>query len=38
MPDAVTPNAAEILVCALVEAVTGEQIERHAEPRLAAAA
>lgn len=36
--NAVTPNAAEILVCALVEAITGEQIERHAEPKTALAA
>jgi DNA (cytosine-5)-methyltransferase 1 len=28
--NAVTPNAAEILVCALVEAITGEEIDRHA--------
>ena len=28
--NAVTPNAAEILVCALVEAITGEELERHA--------
>ncbi|MFI2673186.1 DNA cytosine methyltransferase [Streptomyces albidoflavus] len=28
--NAVTPNAAEVLVCALVEAVTGEELERHA--------
>ncbi|WP_263172936.1 DNA cytosine methyltransferase [Streptomyces sp. SCSIO ZS0520] len=27
--NAVTPNAAEVLVCALVEAVTGEQLSRH---------
>ena len=27
--NAVTPNAAEVLVCALVEAITGEDIERH---------
>jgi DNA (cytosine-5)-methyltransferase 1 len=27
--NAVTPNAAEILVCALVEAITGEEIDRH---------
>ncbi|MFH8926354.1 DNA cytosine methyltransferase [Streptomyces pristinaespiralis] len=27
--NAVTPNAAEILVCALVEAITGEEISRH---------
>jgi len=38
MCDAVTPNAAEVLVCALVEAVTGEQIDRHAEPATALAA
>lgn len=30
--NAVTPNAAEILVCALVEAVTGEDIDRYATP------
>lgn len=30
--NAVTPNAAEVLVCALVEAITGEAIDRHAEP------
>lgn len=30
--NAVTPNVAEILVCALVEAVTGEEIDRHTEP------
>jgi DNA (cytosine-5)-methyltransferase 1 len=30
--NAVTPNAAEVIVCALVEAITGEDIERHAEP------
>lgn len=28
--NAVTPNAAEILLCALVEAVTGEEIDRNA--------
>jgi DNA (cytosine-5)-methyltransferase 1 len=28
--NAVTPNAAEVLVCALVEAITGEEIDRHA--------
>ena len=28
--NAVTPNASEVLVCALVEAITGEDIERHA--------
>ncbi|MFC8583328.1 DNA cytosine methyltransferase [Streptomyces sp. NPDC057217] len=35
--NAVTPNAAEVLVCALVEAITGEELDRHAEPHLAAA-
>ena len=29
--NAVTPNAAEVLVCALVEAVTGEELSRHEE-------
>jgi DNA (cytosine-5)-methyltransferase 1 len=33
--NAVTPNAAEILVCALVEAITGEDIERYAAPAAA---
>lgn len=28
--NAVTPNAAEVLVCALMEAITGEDMERHA--------
>ncbi|KUH38410.1 MULTISPECIES: DNA cytosine methyltransferase [Streptomyces] len=28
--NAVTPNAAEVLVCALVEAITGEDIDRYA--------
>jgi DNA (cytosine-5)-methyltransferase 1 len=27
--NAVTPNAAEVLVCALVEAITGEEIDRY---------
>ena len=36
--NAVTPNAAEVLVCALVEAITGEEIDRYAEPAFAAAA
>ncbi|MCF0086624.1 MULTISPECIES: hypothetical protein [unclassified Streptomyces] len=36
--NAVTPNAAEVLVCALVEAITGEEIERHAVPGLEIAA
>jgi DNA (cytosine-5)-methyltransferase 1 len=30
--NAVTPNAAEVLVCALVEAITGEELDRHAQP------
>ncbi|MER7788578.1 DNA cytosine methyltransferase [Streptomyces sp. NPDC097640] len=30
--NAVTPNAAEVLLCALVEAITGEEISRYAEP------
>ncbi|MFJ3949025.1 DNA cytosine methyltransferase [Streptomyces libani] len=29
--NAVTPNAAEILLCALVEAITGEELARHTE-------
>jgi DNA (cytosine-5)-methyltransferase 1 len=36
--NAVTPNCAEVIVCALVEAITGDDIERHAAPELAAAA
>ena len=36
--NAVTPNAAEILVCALVEAITGEEIDRHTEPAATPAA
>lgn len=35
--NAVTPNAAEVILCALVEAVTGEDIDRHAEPAAVAA-
>lgn len=31
--NAVTPNCAEVIVCALVEAITGEEIDRHAEPQ-----
>lgn len=27
--NAVTPNAAEVLVCALVEAITGEELSRY---------
>jgi DNA (cytosine-5)-methyltransferase 1 len=29
--NAVTPNAAEILLCALVEAITGDELSRHVE-------
>ena len=36
--NAVTPNCAEVIVSALVEAITGEDIERHAEPQTALAA
>jgi DNA (cytosine-5)-methyltransferase 1 len=36
--NAVPPNMAEILVCALVEAITGEDIDRHAQPETALAA
>ncbi|WP_230536430.1 DNA cytosine methyltransferase [Streptomyces sp. OUCMDZ-3434] len=36
--NAVTPNAAEVLVCALVEAITGEELERYAPPAPAAIA
>ncbi|MFD5940222.1 DNA cytosine methyltransferase [Streptomyces griseus] len=36
--NAVTPNAAEIILCALVEAVTGDALERYAEPDMAVAA
>lgn len=36
--NAVTPNAAEVLVCALVEAVTGEELSRHEAPADLAAA
>ncbi|SEO82977.1 DNA cytosine methyltransferase [Actinacidiphila rubida] len=35
--NAVTPNAAEVILCALVEAITGEDIERHAPGRAVAA-
>jgi DNA (cytosine-5)-methyltransferase 1 len=30
--NAVTPNAAEVIICALVEAITGQDIERHTQP------
>jgi len=36
--NAVTPNCAEVIVSALVEAITGEDIERHTAPELAVAA
>jgi DNA (cytosine-5)-methyltransferase 1 len=36
--NAVPPNMAEILICALVEAITGEAIERHTAPETALAA
>lgn len=35
--NAVTPNCAEVIVSALVEAITGEDIERHADEFAAAA-
>ncbi|MDX2813400.1 DNA cytosine methyltransferase [Streptomyces sp. PA03-5A] len=28
--NAVTPNVAEVILCALVECITGEDIDRHA--------
>ena len=31
--NAVTPNCAEVIVAALVEAITGEDIDRHADPQ-----
>ncbi|MET7956365.1 DNA cytosine methyltransferase [Streptomyces sp. NPDC005317] len=31
--NAVTPNAAEVILCALVEAVTGEELDRYADPQ-----
>ncbi|MFE2850629.1 DNA cytosine methyltransferase [Streptomyces lavendulae] len=36
--NAVTPNAAEVILCALVEAISGEELDRHVEPAFAAAA
>lgn len=30
--NAVTPNCAEVIICALVEAITGEEMSRYAEP------
>lgn len=32
--NAVTPNAAEVILCALVEAITGQDIDRYAGPAL----
>ena len=36
--NAVTPNCAEVIVAALVEAITGEDIDRHTTPETALAA
>ncbi|HEY9353736.1 MAG TPA: DNA cytosine methyltransferase [Nocardioides sp.] len=36
--NAVTPNCAEVIVCALAEAISGEDIERHTQPQLGVAA
>jgi DNA (cytosine-5)-methyltransferase 1 len=36
--NAVTPNCAEVIVAALVEAITGEDIDRYAQPETALAA
>lgn len=36
--NAVTPNCAEVIACALVEAITGEEIDRYARPETALAA
>jgi DNA (cytosine-5)-methyltransferase 1 len=36
--NAVTPNAAEVILCALVEAINGEELERYAQPELSIAA
>jgi DNA (cytosine-5)-methyltransferase 1 len=36
--NAVTPNCAEVIVAALVEAITGEELDRHTEPQFEAAA
>ena len=36
--NAVTPNCAEVIACALVEAITGEEIDRYAQSEFAAAA
>jgi DNA (cytosine-5)-methyltransferase 1 len=36
--NAVTPNAAEVILCALTEAISGEELDRHVEPALTTAA
>jgi DNA (cytosine-5)-methyltransferase 1 len=36
--NAVTPNASEVILCALTEAITGEDLDRYAEPALTTAA
>lgn len=36
--NAVTPNAAEVILCALVEAISGEELDRHTIPQMAVAA
>ncbi|MFI6854533.1 DNA cytosine methyltransferase [Streptomyces sp. NPDC050416] len=36
--NAVTPNCAEVIVAALVEAITGEDLDRHTEPQYETAA
>lgn len=33
--NAVTPNCAEVIVSALVEAISGEEIDRYAQPETA---
>jgi DNA (cytosine-5)-methyltransferase 1 len=36
--NAVTPNCAEVILCALTEAITGAELDRYAAPELATAA
>ena len=36
--NAVTPNASEVILCALTEAITGEDLDRYAEPEMVTAA
>jgi DNA (cytosine-5)-methyltransferase 1 len=38
MRSEVTPNCAEVIVAALVEAISGEAIDRHTQPETALAA